>query len=176
MTPTVRRLRPTSVGDMDRVPDRESTRLRRVVFYGQWFVALLTPILLFPGRTWLGAPAGWLAGFGLLMLAPPLFLALGAPVLVIASDPYAMRRRIVPRGYALANVFLWVALAVLVVSVSDPDDPSSSLAVIWTSGVVSPAMAWQVAVVAGIFAAGSWLVAVALAVGAWLEARRQRAD
>jgi hypothetical protein len=151
--------------------------LRRTVFYGQWFVALLAPIVLFVGRSsWLGAPAGWLSGFGLVMLAPPFFLALGLPVLVVAGDQRAMRDRIVRRPYALATATLWAALVAFVVSVSDPDDPASSLLVIWTRGSVSAEVAGQVAMLAGGLMFGAWLVALGFAVGGLLEARRRRPD
>lgn len=150
--------------------------LRRTVFYGQWFVALFAPIVLFVGRTWLGAPAGWLAGFGLVMLAPPFFLVLGLPVLVVAGDQRALRGRIVRRPYALATATLWAALAAFVVAVSDPDDPGSSLLVIWTGGGVSAAMAGQVAMLAGGLMCAAWLVALGFAVGGLLEARRRRPD
>jgi len=150
--------------------------LRRVVFYGQWFFALLTPPILFAGRTWLGAPQGWLAGFGLVMLAPPVFLALGAPALLIAADRDSYRSRTVSRPYALASLVLWASLMVLVVTVSDPGDPTSSLAVIWTRAAISADSAAQLALTSGAVAFGAWLVATGFAVGSLIEARRRRPD
>jgi len=155
--------------------DRLAT-LRRVVFYGQWFVALLYPVLLFAGRTWLGAPSGWLAGFGLVMLAPPLFLALGLPVLIVAADRRALRERIVHRPYALASLVLWVALAVFAVTLGDPDAPATALVVIWSGGRIPAAAVADVAVAAGSVAFAAWLVALGFAVGGLIEARRRRPD
>ena len=174
---TVRRTEAASVDGVDAAgQDDQLIWLRRTVFYGQWFVALVAPVALFVGRTWFGAPAGWLAGFGLVMLAPPFFLALGLPVLLVAGDQRAMRDRIVRRPYALATATLWAALVVFIASVSDPDDPASSLVVIWSRGSVSAATAGQVAMLAGAVMFGAWLVALGFAVGGLLEARRRRAD
>ena len=60
-------------------------------------------------------------------------------------------------------------LVVFVAAVSDPDDPGSSLLVIWTRGGISAATAGQVAMLAGGVMFGAWLVALGFAVGGLVD-------
>jgi|GEM_PF-3959969 hypothetical protein len=160
---------------MDTAP-RPSGLLGRIVFQGQWLVAFVAPALLFVGRTWFGAPDGWLRGIGLLTLAPPMFLLLGALPLLLATNTVSLPTRSAPRGYSWASVVLWLALVVLIVGVSDPGSPGTSLLSIWSHGAVSDETSAAVATGAGGAAAVCWLVAAALAVGSVISARAKKPD
>lgn len=160
------------VAGVEQRPPVTVSRTGRIVFHGQWWVALATPFLLLVSRPSLGAPAGWLSTTGVLLLAPPLFLVLAAPVMVVALDTVARSTRSVRPPYARASLVLWAALAVLVVTVADPAVADSSLASSWTQGAVPPAVTTPIAWVAALVAIAAWASALAFAVAGYLETRR----
>lgn len=164
---------------LDHVEPDSSARAalpQRVVFSGQWVAALLVPLLLFGARGWLGAPSGWLTTTGVLLVAPPVFLLLALPVMVVAVDPGPMRRRAVSVTYARASLVLWAALAVLVVTLPDPTASDSALVVVWSGGAAPAGAVAGLATIAAVVAVAAWASALAFAVSGFLAGRRTRPE
>lgn len=159
-------------------PSDPPTRLQRIAYTGSWVAAFAGPLLLFPVRSWLVQGGGWMSGPGLFLLAPPLFLALSLPPLLMFADPVAVGSHAVGRGFARASLVLWVTL--LVVTLTVPEDftgtPGVTLLGLWSGGRVDAGLVNALAGVALVVAVGAWLSAVGFATGAWLDARRRQPD
>lgn len=149
-------------------------RLARTVYVLQLVVPFAMPWLFFLGRTAIGAPAGWLSGFGFLMLGPLLTIALGIPALLTLRDRGAYRARAASRPYSIATVTTWGALLVSALAiVEEESDPAGSLLTTTWAGVDLVASQYLFFVLFMV-AVAAWASAMWFAITGLIEDRRSR--
>lgn len=148
-----------------------ASRVGRVAFVGQWVAPFLAPLLLFGVRGSLCDCDGWLAGPGLFLLAPPMFVVLAVPAMATFADPVAVRRRGTGGRQGALAVTLWLALAGVVITIAD-GDPSASLWSTWTGSPTDGPLQRMAPFGFGLVAAFAWLGSVGFAVAGALAARR----
>ena len=154
--------------------DAERGSLDRGVYLAQLLVPFLMPWIFFVGRLWLGAPSGWLSGPGLLLIGPPMAIALGIPVIVSLRDRGAYSRRRGERGYTVASLVPWAALLAGALTVTDagaPRMPTSVLGV-WTGGAVSEVASQYLFFICVVAAVVAWATALVLAIRGVFVAHR----
>lgn len=149
-------------------------RLRRIVYATQLVVPFVMPWIFFLARTWLGAPAGWLPGVGLIMLGPAMTIALGIPVLISLRDRDAYRAKAASASYTYATLTVWGALLVAAIVIPEVGlEGPSSLIGVWTGGVIDTVTAQYALFLAGVVAVAAWASAVWFAITGLIEARRR---
>lgn len=147
--------------------------LRRTVYAVQLLVPFVMPWIFFPGRLALGAPAGWLSGFGFLMLGPLMTIAVGLPVLLSLRDRTSYRARAAGRPYTLATLVMWGALLLSAVFVTEDEaSPPASLLVVWTGGAIDVVTSQYLFFLSFVVAVGAWATAMWFAITTLIDARR----
>ncbi|MCW5952096.1 MAG: hypothetical protein KIT69_07545 [Propionibacteriaceae bacterium] len=152
-----------------------ASRAGRIAFVGQWVAPFLAPLLLFVIRGSLCGCGGWLSGPGLFLLAPPLFVVLAVPAILVFADPVAVRRRQTGKLHGILAITLWLALVGVVITVVDGEPPTSLLS-FWT-GIPADGLPHRMMPLGfGLVAVLAWLGTVGLAVTAVVASRREESQ
>ena len=152
-----------------------ASRAGRIAFVGQWVAPFLAPLLLFVVRGSLCGCDGWLSGPGLFLLAPPLFVVLAVPAVLVFADPIAVRRQRTGRPYGILAMTLWLALVGVVITVAD-GEPPTSLVSFWT-GIPAGGPPHRLRSFGfGLVAVLAWLGTTGLAVAAVFASRREESQ
>ena len=84
----------------------DASKIGRFVYYAQWWFAILVPLFFFWGRAVFGAPIGWMAVVGYVVILPLVLVALIPPI-VTRFDLTGRAVRATSPAYAIACIAGW---------------------------------------------------------------------
>lgn len=136
-----------------------------------WIAPVILPLLVLYGRAIFGAPLGWLAAFGILLVPFVLLPMYLAPILVV-FDRDARQTRRTRSMYNLASYILWAAFLVMMLTLVDGGDTGESGSVLSTWGVGDTGVSTTLFTIAAGVAGLAFLGQIISAIVGISEARR----
>ncbi|KDA06917.1 hypothetical protein DC31_07405 [Microbacterium sp. CH12i] len=142
----------------------------RFVRVFHWIAPLVLPLLVLYGREIFGAPSGWIAAFGLI-LVPFVAVPMYVPPIIVLFDRDARATRHTRRMYNVASYVLWAMFLIMMLTLTDGGD-SAAQSVLSHGGLITADASMALFVFAAGVAVIAYIGQVIAAVVGITEARR----